>query len=510
MLICSGLVVDALAASKPVVALETTLVTHGLPHPEGLETALALEDEVWRGGAVPATIGILRGAIRVGLDGGELNELAATGDVAKTNLSNLGAVVASGTPGSTTVAATMFAAHAAGIRVFATGGIGGVHRDVELSGDVSADLTALSRIPVAVVCAGAKAILDLPRTVEMLETLGVPVLGLRTASSRRSTGDRAACRSIVRSTALNELARAVHAHFQFRLGTGVVIANPIPSDDEMPQALYETVAGNGARRGASTMVFAVAPSRRFFSSACGADRWREPSRQHRASRGTTPVWPRSSPSRWRRTRDERPNARAVAGPGHGNGSRTRPPVAGSAQRSGGTADRAPHCRHDVSVVVAPHHPRRAHADGRLVRSRSALVHRSQEPGVAVRRRAERSPDRPGAGRAEAHPRSRRWPTSGRTSIRASPTRRCSPTGRTSSTARSRRLHQPLRHRRHLRDRACASRSSSVRARARKAVTWCRCRVSRTSSATPTIRWAGRSRRRRPAVRWARCRPTTPV
>jgi pseudouridine-5'-phosphate glycosidase len=239
MLVCSGGVLDALAVRKPVVALETTLVTHGLPHPDGLETAEALEDEVRRGGAIPATIGILRGVVRVGIDGGELRELAAAADVTKTNLSNLGAVVASGKPGSTTVAATMCAAHAAGIRVFATGGIGGVHRDVELSGDVSADLTALSRIPVAVVCAGAKAILDLPRTVEMLETLGVPVLGLHTAEFpafyRRSSGlpvDRA-------FDSVDDLARAVHAHFQLSLGTGVVIANPIPHDEEMPESLYE-------------------------------------------------------------------------------------------------------------------------------------------------------------------------------------------------------------------------------------------------------------------------------
>ena len=257
--ICSGVVAEALAARRPVVALETTLVTHGLPHPDGLETAVALEDEVRRGGAIPATIGILRGAIRVGLDAGELNELASSTDVAKTNLSNLGAVVASGKPGSTTVAATVFAAHAVDIRVFATGGIGGVHRDVELSGDVSADLTALSRIPVAVVCAGAKAILDLPRTVEMLETLGVPVLGLGTdefpAFYRRSSGlpvDR-------RFDTVDDLARAVHAHLQLRLGTGVVVANPIPLDEEMPEALYHQALAHGAPRKRVTRASAAAP-----------------------------------------------------------------------------------------------------------------------------------------------------------------------------------------------------------------------------------------------------------
>lgn len=170
-------VARALAIKAPVVALQTTLVTHGLPHPDGVTTALSLEQIVREAGA---TLGIIGGAMRIGLTPAELEQLATTPSVAKINLSNLAAAVFSGQPGSTTVAATMFAAHATGIRVFATGGIGGVHRDASESGDVSADLTALSRIPVAVVSAGAKAILDRPLTVEMLETLGVPVFGFRT------------------------------------------------------------------------------------------------------------------------------------------------------------------------------------------------------------------------------------------------------------------------------------------------------------------------------------------
>lgn len=237
----AGEVTDALAAGRPVVALETTLVTHGLPHPDGIAAALALEAEVRRAGAVPATIGILRGAIRVGLTEAELRELAAAPDVVKVNLSNLAATVAAGRAGSTTVAATMFAAHANGIRVFVTGGIGGVHRDAAISGDVSADLTALSRIPVAVVCAGAKAILDLPRTVEMLETLGVPVLGLRTsefpAFYRRSSGLPVDCRM----DTIGELASAVRTHFALGLGTGVLVANPIPAADELPAETYQRV-----------------------------------------------------------------------------------------------------------------------------------------------------------------------------------------------------------------------------------------------------------------------------
>jgi len=154
--VCSEPVAQALAARAPVVALETTVVTHGLPHPDGIAAALALEDEVRQSGATPATIGVLRGAIRIGISREELDELATTPDVRKTNLSNLAAVVASGGLGSTTVAATMWAAHINGIRVFATGGIGGVHRGADETGDVSSDLTALGRVPVAVVCAGAR------------------------------------------------------------------------------------------------------------------------------------------------------------------------------------------------------------------------------------------------------------------------------------------------------------------------------------------------------------------
>jgi len=200
---------------------------------------MSLEQIVREAGATPATIGIIGGSIRIGLTPAELEQLATTPNVAKINLSNLAAAVASGQPGSTTVAATMFAARASGIRVFATGGIGGVHRNASESGDVSADLTALARIPVAVVSAGAKAILDLPRTVEMLETLGVPVFGFRTdefpAFYRRSTGlpvDR-------RYDSITELASAVRLHLSLGLSTGVLIANPIPIADEMPSELYD-------------------------------------------------------------------------------------------------------------------------------------------------------------------------------------------------------------------------------------------------------------------------------
>jgi pseudouridine-5'-phosphate glycosidase len=232
-------VAEAIAGGRPVVALETTVVTHGLPHPDGLATALELENEIRQHGAIPATIGILKGAIRVGLTNADLSEFATTPNVAKVNFSNLAATVAAGRPGATTVATTMFAAHANGIRVFATGGIGGVHRDATVTGDVSADLTALSRIPIAVVCAGAKAILDLPRTVEVLETLGVPVFGLGTnefpAFYSRSSGLPVDSRM----DTIAALASATRAHFALGLGTGVLIGNPIPAADELPAEAYE-------------------------------------------------------------------------------------------------------------------------------------------------------------------------------------------------------------------------------------------------------------------------------
>jgi pseudouridine-5'-phosphate glycosidase len=239
----------AVAARRPVVALETTLVTHGLPHPDGLETARAMEEAVRAAGARPATIGILDGALRVGLDAAELErlvELRASAE--KVNLGNLAAVLAGGGPGSTTVAASVFAAHRAGIAVFATGGIGGG------AGDVSSDLVALARHPVAVVCAGAKAVLDLPRTREALETLGVPVYGWRTdrfpAFDRRDSG-LAVDRPFHDMAAL---AQAVAVHLALGSG-GVVIGNPIAPEQEVDgvrheRALAESLA-EAARAGVS-------------------------------------------------------------------------------------------------------------------------------------------------------------------------------------------------------------------------------------------------------------------
>jgi len=232
-------VAAALTRGAPVVALETTLVTHGLPQPDGLSAAIELEETVATRGALPATIGILGGTIHVGMNRGQLERLANSQHVSKVNTGNLAAILAAGTDGSTTVAATLYAADATGIRVFATGGIGGVHRHAETRGDVSADLIALARHRVAVVCAGAKAILDLPRTVEMLETLGVPVLGLDTeefpAFYRRSSG----LRLDRRCPDVAAVAAAVRVHFELGLPTGVVVANPVPIAHEMPAETYE-------------------------------------------------------------------------------------------------------------------------------------------------------------------------------------------------------------------------------------------------------------------------------
>ena len=253
--IVSAEIADALAEHRPIVALETTLVTHGLPQPDGVLVALSLEEAVRRRGAIPATIGLLDGTIRVGMTRSDLERLAGTPNVAKLNLSNFAAQLAAGASGSTTVAATMFAAHRTGISVFATGGIGGVHRGSSETGDVSADLVALSQYPVAVVCAGAKAILDLPKTVEMLETLGVPVLGFGTdefpAFYRRASG----LPVDLRYDDIATLARAIQMHFDLKVGTGVVVGNPIPVDHELPLEVYdralrealESVAAEGIR-----------------------------------------------------------------------------------------------------------------------------------------------------------------------------------------------------------------------------------------------------------------------
>jgi len=219
---------DALASGRPVVALESTIVAHGLPWPENLDIGRALEEEVRRHGAVPATIAVVGGRIRVGIDAATLERMArATGAERwrKAGVADLGVLCARGNDGATTVSATTFAAARAGIRVFATGGIGGVHRGD--SGDVSSDLTTLSREPVAVVSAGCKAILDLPRTLEMLETLVVPVLGVRTNEFPAFYTYSSGLPLEHRVESADETAAICRAHWSLG-GAGILVANPIP------------------------------------------------------------------------------------------------------------------------------------------------------------------------------------------------------------------------------------------------------------------------------------------
>ena len=225
----------ALAAGHPVVALESTIISHGMPYPQNLEMARRVEAIIREEGAVPATIAVADGRIHVGFGDALLERLATAKDVAKLSRRDMGAILASGGLGATTVAATMIAAHLAGIRVFATGGIGGVHRGAETSFDISADLEELARTPVAVVCAGAKSILDLPKTLEYLETRGVPVIGYGTdtlpAFFSRSSGLALALR---RDTP-EEVAALLAAQATLGFPAGAVIANPIPEAHALPE-----------------------------------------------------------------------------------------------------------------------------------------------------------------------------------------------------------------------------------------------------------------------------------
>ncbi|WP_254602942.1 pseudouridine-5'-phosphate glycosidase [Sphingomonas bacterium] len=230
----SDAVRQALAAGRPVVALESTIITHGMPFPENVATARAVEETVRENGATPATIAIIEGRVRIGLEDATLDWLGRAKDVLKLSRADLAFAIAGGKNGSTTVAATMICARLAGIDVFATGGIGGVHRGFETSSDVSADLTEFARTDVAVVCAGAKALLDLPRTLEYLETEGVPVIGYGTdlfpAFWSRSSGLPAP----LRHDTPQAIAKMIRMRRLLGLSGGVVVANPVLERDEIP------------------------------------------------------------------------------------------------------------------------------------------------------------------------------------------------------------------------------------------------------------------------------------
>ncbi len=232
-------VAAAREAGRPIVALESTLIAHGLPRPRNLETARALEDTVREAGAVPATIAVMGGRIRIGLDADQLEQIASGEAVIKVSRRDLPACLAQERLGATTVAGTMIAAHLAGIRVFATGGIGGVHRGAERDFDVSADLEELARSPVAVVCAGAKSILDLSKTLEVLETKGVPVCGWRTdefpAFYCRSSGLSVPHRC----DDVETLARGLDIQRRLGFAGGTLVVNPIDEEAALPEELME-------------------------------------------------------------------------------------------------------------------------------------------------------------------------------------------------------------------------------------------------------------------------------
>ena len=227
-------VAKALKNGAPVVALESTIITHGMPYPQNVETAREVEQIIRDGGAIPATIAVLNGELHVGLEDATLEELANAKDVMKCSRADLSFAMALGKNGSTTVAATMMAAHAAGIKVFATGGIGGVHKGAETTFDISADLDELSRTPVCVVCAGAKALLDIPKTLEVLETRGVPVVGYGCddvpAFWSRSSGIKAP----YRLDEAGDIAKFISFREKFGDHGGVLVTNPVPVESEIP------------------------------------------------------------------------------------------------------------------------------------------------------------------------------------------------------------------------------------------------------------------------------------
>ncbi len=237
----SPAVAAALAAHAPLVALESTIITHGMPYPQNLHTARAVEQAVRGAGAVPATIAIMAGRIHIGLTEAELDTLAQAQRVMKLSRADLAACLAMGRTGATTVAATMICAHLAGIHVFATGGIGGVHRGAEHSFDISADLLELAQTPVTVVCAGAKAILDLPKTLEVLETHGVPVIAYGQDDFPAFWSRTSGLPAPLRMDTATAIATAHRMRATLGLPGGQLVANPIPQDAEIARATITPV-----------------------------------------------------------------------------------------------------------------------------------------------------------------------------------------------------------------------------------------------------------------------------
>ena len=233
-------VAQALAAGKPVVALESTIISHGMPYPQNVETALKVEEVIRENGAVPATIAIIGGRLKAGLSKEEIDHLGKAGHaVTKASRRDMPSIVARGIDGATTVTTTMIIAHMAGISVFATGGIGGVHRGAETTMDISADLEELGQTPVMVVCAGAKSILDLGLTLEYLETKGVPVMGYGTDELPAFYTRKSGFGVDYRVDTPEELAAAFKAQRELGFNNGMLVTNPIPEEYAMDKAVID-------------------------------------------------------------------------------------------------------------------------------------------------------------------------------------------------------------------------------------------------------------------------------
>jgi pseudouridine-5'-phosphate glycosidase len=266
-------VAEAKARGLPLVALESTIITHGMPWPQNVETARAVEDEIRKAGAVPATIAVMGGRIHVGLTSDELESLGQAKGVMKLSRADLAACLAQGKVGATTVAATMICADLAGIWVFATGGIGGVHRGAESSFDISADLLEFAQTPVTVVAAGAKAILDLPKTLEVLETHGVPVIAYGQddfpAFWSRSSGLKAP----LRMDDPAQIAAAQHLRTALGMKGGQLVANPIPLAHEIPRAeimpVIEQALSEAAAKGVAAKAVTPFLLQRIFELTAG-------------------------------------------------------------------------------------------------------------------------------------------------------------------------------------------------------------------------------------------------
>ncbi len=235
-------VAAAIAAGKPVVALESTIISHGMPYPQNVETALKVEQIIRDNGAVPATIAILKGRLKVGMTHEEIEYLGKAGlDVIKTSRRDIPFIVAKQVDGATTVASTMILAQMAGIKVFATGGVGGVHRGAQQTFDISADLQELANTDVAVICAGAKSILDIGLTLEYLETQGVPVIGYQTDTLPAFYTRESEFGVDYRLDTAEQIATAMKAKWEMGLKGGVVIANPIPAEYQLDRGMIDKV-----------------------------------------------------------------------------------------------------------------------------------------------------------------------------------------------------------------------------------------------------------------------------